>query len=169
MHLGIPLHFQKVHESGIIYKAYENDGVTFPSDHTGAIEGQPVCKHWTSREVFDVADKVNAFEQYTETPAGTFWCTAMTERSQSGEFSLSIGVPFSQAKWFRGRGTKERSISRCPDPSCCRQPPIELATEWAGQAWPSARAHSHLLAALPPGAFPGVDETEVYSFLASRD
>ena len=168
VHLGIRLHFQKVHESGIIYKAYENDGVTFPADHTGAIEGQPVCKHWTSREVFDVADKVNPFEQYTETPAGTFWCTAMTERSQSGEFSLSIGVPFADAKWFRGRGTKERSVSRCPDPTCCRQPPRELAEEWAGQAWPSARAHSHLLAALPPGAFPGVDETEVYSFLASR-
>lgn len=169
VHLGIPLHFQKVHESGIIYKAYENDGVTFPADHTGAIEGQPVCRNWTSREVFDVADKVNAFEQYTETPAGTFWCSAMTERSQSGEFSLSIGVPFSQAKWFRGRATKERSVSRCPDPTCCRTPPAALAADWAGQAWPSARAHSHLLAALPPGAFPGVDETEVYSFLASRD
>ncbi|WP_306232033.1 helix-turn-helix transcriptional regulator [Agrococcus beijingensis] len=169
VHLGIPLHFQKVHESGIIYKAYENDGVTFPADHTGAIEGQPVCKHWTSREVFDVADKVNAFEQYTETPAGTFWCTAMTERSAAGEFSLSIGVPFSQAKWFRGRATKERSASRCPDPTCCRRPPADLAAAWAGQAWPSARAHSHLLAALPPGAFPGVDETEVYSFLAARD
>lgn len=168
VHLGIPLHFQKVHESGIIYKAYENDGVTFPADHTGAIEGQPVCKRWTSREVFDVADRVTAFEQYTETPAGTFWCTAMTERSQAGEFSLSIGVPFSQAKWFRGRGTKERSVSRCPDPTCCRTPPPELARAWAGQAWPSARAHSHLLAALPPGAFPGVDETEVYAFLASR-
>ncbi|WP_425844836.1 helix-turn-helix domain-containing protein [Agrococcus sp. TSP3-2-1] len=169
VHLGIPLHFQKVHESGIIYKAYENDGVTFPADHTGAIEGQPVCKRWTSREVFDAADRVNPFEQYTETPAGTFWCTAMTERSAQGEFSLSIGVPFSQARWFRGRATKERSVSHCPDPSCCRTPPVELAEAWAGQAWPSARAHSHLLAALPPGAFPGVDETEVYSFLASRD
>lgn len=168
-HLGIPLHFQKVHESGIIYKAYENDGVTFPADHTGAIEGQPVCKRWTSREVFDVPDKVNAFEQYTETPAGTFWCTAMTERSAQGEFSLSIGVPFAQARWFRGRATKERSVSQCPDPSCCRTPPTELADAWAGQAWPSARAHSHLLAALPPGAFPGVDETEVYTFLAARD
>lgn len=167
-HLGIPLHFQKVHESGIIYKAYENDGVTFPSDHTGAIEGQPVCKRWTSREVFDVADRVNAFEQYTETPAGTFWCTAMTERSAQGDFSLSIGVPFAHARWFRGRGTKARSASQCPDPACCRTPPADLAEAWAGEAWPSARAHSHLLAALPPGAFPGVDETEVYAFLAAR-
>jgi hypothetical protein len=32
-------------------------------------------------------------------------------------------------------------------------------------AWPSARAHSHILSALPTGSFPGVDETEVYEFL----
>jgi hypothetical protein len=25
--------------------------------------------------------------------------------------------------------------------------------------------HSHLLAALPPGTFPGVDDTDVYTFL----
>lgn len=167
-HLGIQVHFQKVHESGIIYKAYENDGVTFPSDHTGAIEGQPICRFWTSREVFDVADKFSAYNQYTDTPAGTFWCTARTERSSGGEFSLSIGVPYAQVKWFRGRETTERSKSLCPDENCCRRPPRSLADDWAGFAWPSARAHSHLLAALPPGAFPGVDETEVYSFLAAH-
>ncbi|GAB3623414.1 acetate metabolism transcriptional regulator RamB [Mariniluteicoccus endophyticus] len=163
-HLDIPVHFQKVHESGIIYKAYENDGVTFPADHTGAIEGQPVCRFWTSRQVFDVEDKFNAFDQYTDTPSGTFWCTARVEKA----FSTCIGVPYVHAKWFRGRGTKERSRSRCPDLACCRRPPAELARTWSGKAWPSARAHSHLLAALPPGAFPGVDETEVYEFLSSH-
>nr|WP_026529917.1 XRE family transcriptional regulator [Haematomicrobium sanguinis] len=167
-HLDILNHFQKVHRSGIIYKAYENDGVTFPMDHTGAIEGQPVCRHWTSREVFDVPDKFSAFNQYTDTPAGTFWCTARVERSAGGDFSLSIGVPYVHAKWFRGRETMSRSKSACPDPSCCRRPPAALTEDWAGQAWPSARAHSHLLAAMPPGAFPGVDETEVYSFLEAH-
>ncbi|EMY35222.1 helix-turn-helix domain-containing protein, partial [Arthrobacter crystallopoietes BAB-32] len=39
---------------------------------------------------------------------------------------------------------------------------------WAGRAWPSARAQTHLLAAMPQGAFPGVDETEVYSFLTQH-
>ncbi|MDQ1624150.1 MAG: family transcriptional regulator, fatty acid utilization regulator, partial [Actinomycetota bacterium] len=52
--------------------------------------------------------------------------------------------------------------------NCCRRPPASLTSEWAGNAWPSARAHSHLLAAMPPGAFPGVDETEVYSFLQAH-
>jgi hypothetical protein len=36
-------------------------------------------------------------------------------------------------------------------------------------AWPSARAHSHILSALPTGSFPGVDETEVYEFLEHHD
>ncbi|WP_434995823.1 helix-turn-helix domain-containing protein [Arthrobacter sp. Ld5] len=167
-HLDIPTHFQKTHKSGIIYKAYENDGVTFPQDHTGAIEGQPSCRRWTSRVVFDVQDKFRAYNQYTDTPSGTYWCTARTERAASGEFSLSIGVPYAHVKWFRGRNTDIREKSFCPDESCCRRPPAELAREWAGQAWPSARAHSHLLAAMPPGAFPGVDETEVYAFLATH-
>ncbi|MGM0931139.1 MAG: helix-turn-helix domain-containing protein [Actinomycetota bacterium] len=167
-HLGIPCHFQKVHVSGIIHKAYENDGVNFPADHTGAIEGQPVCRNWTSRAVFDVPDKFRAFNQYTDTKAGTFWCTAITERHSSGEYSLSIGIPYKEVKWFRGRDTAERSVSNCPDESCCRRPPADLAAQWAGNAWPSARANSHLLAALPPGAFPGVDETEVYQFLRAH-
>lgn len=167
-HLGIRCHFQKVHVSGIIHKAYENDGVNFPADHTGAIEGQPICRYWTSRAVFDVPDKFRAFNQYTDTAVGTFWCTAITERHSSGEYSLSIGVPYKDVKWFRGRDTQARSKSLCPDESCCRRPPAELASEWSGFAWPAARANTHLLAALPPGAFPGVDETEVYSFLQAH-
>lgn len=164
-HLGIPVHFQRVHESGIIYKAYENDGVAFPRDSLGAIEGQPACRYWTSREVFAVADRFNAFNQYTDTPTGTFWCTARVERAPSGFFSTGIGVRYRDSKWFRGRDTREHSVSRCPDPTCCRRAPEELSTKWAGFAWPSARTHAHLLAALPPGTFPGVDDTEVYQFL----
>ena len=51
-HLGLPCHFVKNDESGIIYKAYENDGVIFPADATGAIEGQRMCRHWSGRQVF---------------------------------------------------------------------------------------------------------------------
>lgn len=168
-HLGITCHFQKVHESGIIHKAYENDGVSFPTDHSGAIEGQTVCREWTSRQVFDAEDKFRSFNQYTDTPAGTFWCTARTEGHSSGSYSLSIGLPFEHAKWFRGKDTTSRSVSRCPDdPTCCRTPPAELAAVWAGQAWPAARANTHLLAAMPQGAFPGVDTTEVYRFLQAH-
>lgn len=168
-HLGITCHFQKVHESGIIHKAYENDGVSFPADHTGAIEGQQVCRHWTSREVFTVGDRFRSFNQYTDTPAGTFWCTAVVEGHSSGFYSLSIGIPFDSARWFRGKETTSRSTSRCPDPTCCRQPNAELEAAWGGHAWPAARANAHLLAAMPSGAFPGVDEVEVFEFLQAQE
>ena len=164
-HLDIPVHFMRVGEDGVIYKAYENDDVTFPTDVTGAIEGQTVCRHWASRAVFRNVDRYATHHQYTDMGRGTYWCTTHVERTGSGDFAIDVGVPFSHAKWFQGRETTVRAQSSCPDPACCRRPPTELAGRWAGDAWPSARAHSHLLAAIPPGTFPGVDDTEVYEFL----
>ena len=35
-------------------------------------------------------------------------------------------------------------------------------------AWPAARTPTSLLAALPTGTFPGVDQTEVYQFLEAH-
>ncbi|MDE9367885.1 helix-turn-helix domain-containing protein [Luteipulveratus sp. YIM 133132] len=164
-HLDIPVHFMRISREGVIYKAYENDGVSFPRDATGAIEGQRVCRQWTARRVFEQPDLSQAFQAYTDTRSGTYWCTAVVDRTSDGLFSVNVGVPYQSVKWMRGRETTHRSQSRCPDPSCCHQPPAELAERWTGHAWPSARAHSHLLAAMPPGVFPGVDDTEVYTFL----
>ena len=164
-HLGIPVHFSRTDSSGTIYKAYENDGLPFPADATGAIEGQLACRQYTSRRVFGSADRYGTYTQFTDTPAGTFFCTSHVEPAGGGEYAVTVGVPFQHAKWFRGSDTQRRRRSGCPSPSCCKRPPEELATKWEGHAWPSARAHSHLLAALPPGTFPGVDTTDVYSFL----
>jgi predicted transcriptional regulator/DNA-binding XRE family transcriptional regulator len=164
-HLGIPVHFMRISQAGIIYKAYSNDGVRLPADATGAIEGQRVCRFWTARQVFEQADLSSAYQQYTDTPSGTYWCTSVVDRTRDGLFSVSVGVPYAQVKWMRGRETTDRAQSRCPDPSCCSAPPPQLAARWSGMAWPSARVHSHLLAAMPPGVFPGVDDTEVLLFL----
>ncbi|MPV38897.1 helix-turn-helix domain-containing protein [Georgenia subflava] len=164
-HLDLPVHFLRVGEDGVIYKAYENDAVTFPTDVTGAIEGQIVCRYWASRAVFGNADRYATHYQYTDMGRGTYWCTTHVERTGDGDFAIDVGVPFAHVKWFQGRETPVRARSSCPDPSCCRRPPAELAARWSTQAWPSARAHSHLLAAIPPGTFPGVDDTEVYEFL----
>ncbi|WIM93699.1 helix-turn-helix domain-containing protein [Actinoplanes oblitus] len=168
-HFGIPVHFARVHESGIVYKAYENDNVRFPSDVTGAIEGQPVCRKWASRTVFEAEDPYSSFYQFTDTTAGTYWCTVHVESTRSGEFSVTVGTPYEHARWFRGGDVSGRTVSTCPDPDCCRRPPAQLVENWAGNAWPSARVHSHLLAALPPGTFPGVDNRDVYDFLERRD
>lgn len=168
-HLGLTCHFAKVHESGVFHKAYENDGIPFPTDHIGAIEGQTACRHWASRQVFDVADHIGAFPQYTDTPAGTFWSAAVVEPTSTGFYSLAIGVPFDGAKWLRGHDTTARRTSRCPDPECCRMPSAELEAAWGGQAWPAARANAHLLAAMPSGAFPGVEEVQVFEFLQTQE
>jgi XRE family transcriptional regulator, fatty acid utilization regulator len=164
-HLGLPVHFMRTSSSGILFKAYENDGVRFPSDADGAIEGQRVCRQWTARAVFARPDLAQAYQQYTDTGSGTYWCTAVVDRTPNGTFSVSIGVPYQHVKWMRGRDTPHRSRSQCPDPACCSDPPAELARRWAGRSWPSARVHSHLLAAMPPGVFPGVDDLAVLQFL----
>ena len=165
IHLDIPVHFMKINSGGVIYKAYANDGVDFPTDGSGAVEGQKVCRYWTAREVFGTADWSQPYQQYTDTSTGTFWCTALAERGEHESYSVSVGTPYAHVKWFRGRETTHRSTSRCPDPHCCQLPPSELATKWADASWPSARVHSALLASLPAGAFPGVDQTEVLQFL----
>jgi XRE family transcriptional regulator, fatty acid utilization regulator len=135
----------RIASTDVIYKAYENDGVHFPipTDATGAIEGQRVCRYWTALAVYDRPDVSSAYQKYTNTTSGKYWCTAVVDRTPAG---LSVGVPYTQVKWMRGRETRERSTSRCPDPACCSPPPADLAIRWDGLAWPSARVHSHLLA-----------------------
>jgi len=164
-HLGVPVHFLRVGDDGALYRGYENDGISFRTDPTGAIEGQLVCRHWAARMAFARRDRTTEFHQYTDTPTGTYWCTTQTGTTSSGQFSITVGVPYAQSKWFRGRETTRHTQSRCPDESCCRRPPDELAKRWADQSWPSARLHSQTLAPLPHGTFPGVDDTEVYAFL----
>ncbi|GAB3033128.1 hypothetical protein GCM10027052_07850 [Parafrigoribacterium mesophilum] len=167
-HLGIPLHFLKVHESGTISKAYENDSAAFPTDALGAVEGQLVCRKWSARRVFDAEDRFSPFHQYTDKPNGTYWCTSSIQSTAQGAFSVSVGTPFSHVKWFRGRDTANRQSSTCPDESCCRSAPADLAATWEGKAFPSARMQSSLLAAMPAGVYPGVDQTEVYEFLEAH-
>lgn len=167
-HLDMTLHFLRVNGDGALLKGYENDGLPLPTDVTGSIEGQWVCKKWSARTAFEHTNRTTENYQYTDTPAGTFWCATQTGRADASEFSITVGVPFSQAKWFRGRETTMRVTSTCPDDSCCRRAPADLSERWAGQAWPSARLHAHVLSPLPSGTFPGVDDAEVYGFLEAH-
>ncbi len=164
-HLGLPCHFVKNDEGGIIYKAYENDGVLFPADPTGAIEGQRMCRQWSGRQVFSAPDKFSPYFQYSDTPSGTYWCTALVDSGRERGFAVTLGVRYEDSRWFRGRDTTIRTTSACPSGACCQRPPAALAARWEGMAWPSARAHSHVLLALPSGSFPGVDEADVFEFL----
>jgi transcriptional regulator with XRE-family HTH domain/predicted transcriptional regulator len=164
-HLDMTVHFLRVGDDGAVYKAYENDGLRLPVDVTGSTEGQLVCRHWSAREAFNRTNRTTEFYQYTDTPEGTFWDSTQTGTGSGEEFSISIGVPFAHAKWFRGRETEHRTTSRCPDLSCCKSPSNDLAERWSGKAWTSAKLHAHILSPLPSGTFPGVDDQELYAFL----
>ncbi|MCZ4300334.1 helix-turn-helix transcriptional regulator [Microbacterium oxydans] len=165
-HLGMALHFLRVDSTGAITRVYENDDLPLPMDVTGAVEGQRVCRKFQARAAFTQQNRTVEHHQYTDTPSGTFWCSTQTGSSSDGEFSVTVGVPFDDARWWRGRETNDRAVSTCPDESCCRRPSAELSERWSGRAWPSARVHTHMFSPLPRGAFPGVDDNEVYSFLA---
>jgi XRE family transcriptional regulator, fatty acid utilization regulator len=165
-HLGVNCHFVKNDTTGVIYKAYQNDGVLFPADDTGAIEGQRMCRQWSGRRVFAAADRYSPYYQYSDTPSGTYFCVAQIDpRAGDARFAITLGVPFGDSRWFRGRESTIRTKSLCPDGECCQRAPAALAERWEGQAWPSARAHSHILSVLPSGAFPGVDDVDIYEFL----
>ncbi|MGO3146887.1 MAG: helix-turn-helix domain-containing protein [Leucobacter sp.] len=168
--LDLNVHFMKAHESGTLIKAYENDGVRFPSDALGNFEGATVCRNWTARTIFSQPDMFNPWYQYTDMASGgTYWCTSRVEKAREGRYSVSVGVRFDDVKWFRGRETSHRTRSFCPDERCCRRASTDLTQKWQSAAWPEAMAQTSLLAALPTGTFPGVDSHEVYEFLESHE
>ena len=164
-HFDIRLHFLRVSGDGSVHRGYENDGLRLPTDVTGSLEGQFVCRHWAARAAFTRVNRTTEFYQYTDTPEGTFFESAQTGTTGAEEFSITVGVPFEASKWFRGRDTTVRRRSTCPDESCCKRPPSDLAARWDGKAWSSARLHAQILNPLPQGTFPGVDDRELYEFL----
>jgi transcriptional regulator with XRE-family HTH domain len=164
-HLDLRTHFLRVNDDGGVFRGYADDGLQIPADINGSIEGQMVCRRWPARLAFERTNRTTEFYQYTDTPSGTFFDSTQTGTSMSEEFSISVGVQFDDAKWFRGRDTTNRQVSTCPSETCCKHPADELAARWAGKAWPSARMHAHVLSPLPTGTFPGVDDAEVYAFL----
>jgi len=167
--LDIRLHFLRVGDDGAVYKAYENDGLRLPTDVTGATEGQIVCRHWSAREAFTRTNRTTEYYQYTDTPEGTFWESTQIGTAEGAEFSITVGVAFDDAKWFRGRETTERTHSSCPDMDCCRRPNEHMRGKWAGKAWTSARLQAHALSPLHGGLFPGVSDVELFEFLERHE
>jgi predicted transcriptional regulator/transcriptional regulator with XRE-family HTH domain len=169
-HFEIPIHFQRSDPDGILWKAYENDGVLLPSDIDGTIEGQSLCRWWSSRQAYESSDSYALHYQYTETVAGTFWCATHIDLDRARGDAITVGTVEPSAHWFRGSDTLRRAESTCPDPLCCRRPSDEAVRRWEGVAWPSARDRSHFVSGLPTDTVvfsphPGVALTDVYSFL----
>lgn len=167
--LDIRLHFLRVGDDGAIYKAYENDGLRLPTDVTGATEGQIVCRKWSARQAFTRTNRTTEYYQFTDTPEGTFWESTQIGTGATDEFSITVGVDFDDAKWFRGRDTQTRYRSTCPDVECCRRPHSGLRGKWQGKAWASARLQAHALSPLQGGMFPGVGDVELFEFLERHE
>ena len=165
-HLGIPVHFMKVHEGGTLHKAYENDGVKFPADPLGAIEGQPVCRQWTARVVFTLPDRFTPYYQYTDTSSGTYWCTSPRAAVVAGRvLRVRRGAVRARPLVPRARDHRARGVE-VPGP--------DVLPAAARPSWPSAgptspgRAPARTRPCWPrcrSGCSPGVDTTEVYRFL----
>jgi len=164
-HLGIPVHFVRSDEQGVIWKAYANDGFPFPADRDGAIEGQLLCRKLGAAQVFRSEHKFSMHYQHTSTSVGPYWSATYLEVGHTPNHAVTVGTSGRESRFFRGGDTERWAESGCPEGPCCRRPPPELAVRWSGQAWPSPRPHSHVLAALPAGTFPGVDLAEIYTFL----
>jgi transcriptional regulator with XRE-family HTH domain/predicted transcriptional regulator len=169
-HLGITLHFLRSDSEGVVWKAYENDGVPLPADADGTIEGQKLCREWGTRQAFGSEDRFALHYQWTDTPRGEYWCVTHVEADRWPYHAITVGTTGDQAHHFRGSEVSRRTTSRCPDPTCCRLPAPAQARRWEGVAWPSARDRSHVASGLPVDGrgfarYPGVDLTEVYDFL----
>lgn len=159
--LGIRMHFLRVSGDGAIVKAHENDDLALPTDASGSVEGQPVPRAWAARAAFGRTNRTTEFHQLTDTAAGTFWCSTQTGRADADDFSITVGVRFADSKHFRGRDTARRADATAPEDAA----DAASAERWEGKSWPSARMHAHVLAPLPSGTFPGVDDVELYRFL----
>jgi XRE family transcriptional regulator, fatty acid utilization regulator len=168
-HLDIRTHFVRSDDQGIIWKAYENNGVPFPKNSAGAIEGQRLCREWGTRQAFLSDARYTIHYQYTDTSGGTFWCATFVETEHEPAAAITVGARFEDARWFRGWNTERRSVSGCPDGPCCRVVSDDMAEHWNGFARPSVRPNSHVLAAMPVETIPGVDMVEIYEFLSSQE
>ena len=164
-HLGIPVHFIRTDPEGTVTKAYENDGVQFPADPDGGLEGARLGRNWGARQAWDGSDLLHY--QRTVMDGGDYWCVTYIENAtERTPYAVTLGCRVEHADAFRGGDTLRRVDARGGD----EQADEGLLRRWEGVAWPSASERSFVLSALPSAAreftpFPGIDLMDVYRFL----
>jgi hypothetical protein len=156
-HLDIDAHLVISDEVGTVVKGAVNDGAPVPRDEHGGIETQRLCRRWGSRVTFDSHDRFGTHHQYTDTPAGTFFCTTHIEAGKDPLHAVTLGVPFDSSQWFRGRDTGNRESSTCPDPACCRRPPDDELRRVGDTVLVSARSQMRILGLMAPDPYPEMD------------
>jgi len=167
-HLGLRTHLIVSDAMGTVVKAYSNDGAPIPRDANGGMETQRLCRRWGARITFDSAERYGTHHQYTDTPDGTFFCTTHIEAGRDPGHAVTVGVPFAEARWFRGRETANRQTSTCPEPSCCRTAAPDLQQKWSDKVIVSARSQNRILGLLAPDPYPELDMPEVLDLVESH-
>jgi len=160
-HLGIRTHLIVSNREGTVIKGYCNDDAPIPRDEQGGMEAQRLCRRWGARVTFQSPERYGTHHQFTDTPDGTYFCTTHIEAGRDPAHAVTLGVPFADARWFRGRETANRETSTCPDPACCRVPAAELAHKWSNKVIVSARSQDRILGLLRPDPYPELDMPEV--------
>ena len=167
-HLGLRTHLIVSDGMGTVVKAYANDDAPIPRDGHGGMETQRLCRRWGARITFDSAERYGTHHQYTDTPLGTYFCTTHIEAGREPGHAVTVGVPFADARWFRGRETENRQTSTCPDPSCCRSAAPDLQEKWSDKIIVSARSQSRILGLLAPDPYPELDMPEVLDLVETH-
>ena len=167
-HLGLRTHLLVSNRLGTVIKAYANDGAPIPRDDHGGMETQRLCRRWGARKTFESTERYGNHHQFTDTPGGTFFCMTHIDAGREPAHAVTLGVPFADARWFRGRDTENRESSTCPDPGCCRVPPVELAEKWSDKVIVSARSQDRILGLLAPDPYPELDMPEVLGLVEAH-
>ena len=137
-HFGIRVHFQRSDREGVLWKAYENDGVLLPADSDGTIEGQKLCRWWSSRQAYDSDVSYALHYQYTETVTGTFWCVTRIDLDRDHGDAVTVGTgggggPLVPRLRYEATGRLD-----VPRPGVLPAPGV--LTPWpAGKRWPGRR------------------------------
>jgi len=126
-----------------VWKAYANDGMPLPTDAHGGSEGQRLCRRLGARTAYTSSDKFSIHYQFTDTPAGSFWCSTHLAPDSSGH-AFTVGARFEDARHFRGRSTNVHLRSECPDGACC-------TVASSGGPVHTSRSQHKLVAMLSPG------------------
>ncbi len=165
---GIRTHLVVSNRLGSVIKAYANDGAPIPRDEHGGMETQRLCRRWGARVTFESPERYGTHHQYTDTPGGTFFCITHIEAGREPAHAVTLGVPFADARWFRGRETERREASTCPDPACCRAPDPGLVEKWSEKVIVSARSQERILGLLRPDPYPELDMPEVLGLVEAH-
>lgn len=163
--LDLQCHYVRNRRDGTITKAYANDGVPFPRDGFGGSEGQRLCRQFAARAAYESPASYDVHNQFTDTPAGSFLCSTHLDAADEGD-ALTVGVRFSDARYFRARRTDQHRTSKCPEGECCHRP---AKGEYVPGIVVHARIQERLINSLTPNLAPPVDSAEVAEFAEHHD